>query len=193
MKLTCPSCGAEYPIEAGLLEDDGKRLAAVLGEMEPILARAAIAYLRLFKPTKTALRTARAIKILHELLTLVRAGTVCRDERGGIQRPAPIAAWVAGIDQMLQQPGRLQVPLSNHNYLRHVVFGLADAADAKAEKQREQDIRARPRAPAPLDPKQKLNDHLQWLATQLARGFIDQAEHDKQVADTKARHGGGVE
>lgn len=190
MKLTCPSCGAEYPIEAGLLEDDGKRLAAVLGEMEPILARAAIAYLRLFKPTKTALRTVRAIKILHELLTLVRAGSVCRDERGGIHRPAPTAAWVAGIDQMLQAPGRLQLPISNHNYLRQVVFGVADAADAKAEKQREQDIRARPRAPAPADPRQQLTDHLNWLADQLARGFMTQADHDSQVAETRARHGG---
>lgn len=188
MKLTCPSCGAEYPIEAGLLEDDGKRLAAILGEMEPTLARAAISYLRLFKPTKTALRTTRAIKLLQELLALVRVGTVCRDERGGLRRPAPIAAWVAGIEQMLQQPGRLQLPLSNHNYLRQVVYGLADAADAKAERQHEKELRSRPRGPS-SDPLQKMNDHLRWLQTQLERKFITQEEYDKQTAETRARYG----
>lgn len=193
MKLTCPSCGAEYPIEAGLIEDDGKRLAVIFGEMEPALARAAISYLRLFKPPKTALRTTRAIKLLEELQGLVRAGTVCRDERSGIRRPAPVAAWVAGIEQMLQQPGRLQLPLSNHNYLRHVVFGIADAADARAEKQHEQELRARPRGPmSPAEnPLQKMEDHLRWLRTQLDRKFITQEDYDKQVAETRARYEGG--
>lgn len=192
MKLTCPSCGAEYPIEAGLLEDDGKRLAAILGDMEPALARAAISYLRLFKPVKTALRTTRAIKLLQELLALVRVGTVCRDERGGIRRPAPIAAWIAGIEQMLQQPGRLQLPLSNHNYLRHVVFGLADAADARAERQHEKDLRTRPRGVTSPEsnPLQKMDDHLRWLKTQLERKFITQEEYDRQTAETRARYEG---
>lgn len=108
---------------------------------------------------------------------------------GGIHRPAPIAAWAAGIEQMLQQPGRLQLPLSNHNYLRHVVFGLADAADAKAEKQREQELRSRPRTPSSADPLQKMSEHLQWLKTQLERRLITQEEYEKLVAETRARHG----
>lgn len=193
MKITCPSCGAEYPVEAGLLEDDGKRLAAILGEMEPLLARAALTYLRLFKPTKTALRVVRAIKILSELRELVREGTVCRDERNGLHRPAPIGAWVAGIEQMLQRPEALRLPLSNHNYLRQVVWGIADQADAHAERDREKTLRTQPRAPAAqADPLQRMNDHLSWLRTQLDRKFITQEEHDRQAAETRAKYSAGA-
>jgi len=185
--ITCPSCGLQYPVDAGLIEGDGKRLAAVVAEMEPQLARTALAYLRLFKPPKSALRTARAVKILQELLELVKQETVCKDERGGIRRPAPPAAWCAGIEQMLQQPGRLSLPLSNHNYLRQIVFGLADAADANAERQRDQQIRSAPRGGS-TDSLEPMNNHLRWLGEQLKRGLIDQAGHDAQVATTRVRH-----
>jgi len=194
MKLTCPSCGAEYPIEAGLLEDEGKRLAAIVGEMEPVLARTALAYLRLFKPAKTALRTARAIKVLQELLELVRVGTVCRDERNGIHRPASSAAWIAGIEQMLQQPERLRLPLSNHNYLRQIVWGIADQADAQAERQRGKGVSRQgtggfaPAADAVDNDLRKMNDHLIWLKTQFERGFLTREDYDRQVSETRAKY-----
>jgi hypothetical protein len=199
MRVTCPSCGEDYPIEAGLLEADGKRLAAIMGEMEPALARAAISYLRLFKPPKTSLRTTRAIKLLQELQELVRAGTVSKDERTGVHRPAPVAAWVAGIEQLLKQPERLTLPLSNHNYLRHVVFGIADAADARAERQREQELRSR-RELKPVDslmpsiatPTEKLNTHLAWLRDQLDRKFITQEQYDEQAAQARAKYQQGA-
>lgn len=136
MQVTCPCCAARFPLEAGFSDDDGKRLAAVLADMEPPLARAAIAYLRLFKPAKTALRLPRAIKLLQELAALVAAGTVCRDERNGVRRPAAPAVWVAAIEQMLQQVERLVLPLTGHGYLREVAFGIADKADAAAERDR---------------------------------------------------------
>ncbi|CAM5601048.1 hypothetical protein [Rhodanobacter lindaniclasticus] len=152
--FTCPCCGADFPWEAGLIEADAKRLGAVLGDMEPALARAAMSYLRLFKPLKTALRLSRATKLLQDLAALIAEGTVCRDERTGVRRPAPVSAWVAGIEQMLQQADRLTLPLSAHGYLRQVVFGIADAADAAAEKSREQDLREgrRQAGPSPSKP-----------------------------------------
>ena len=67
IRITCPECSAQYPIAAGLLDDDGKRLAALTGEMEPAMARAALSYLKFFKPAKTALRTSRALSVLQEL------------------------------------------------------------------------------------------------------------------------------
>lgn len=142
MQLVCPCCDTPFPIEAGLADADGKRLAALLAEMDPALGRAVIGYLRLFRPAKQALRTARAAKLVAELDALVRAGTVCRDERAGVRRPATTAHWVAGIEQMLEQRERLTLPLSTHHYLRAIVFGLADQADAAAERQREADARA---------------------------------------------------
>ena len=48
------------------------------------------------------------------------------DERNGVRRSASPAMWATGIEQMLAQRGSLTLPLENHNYLRAVVFGLAD-------------------------------------------------------------------
>ena len=81
MHVTCPSCHEPFPIVAGFLEADGKRLAALLAEMEPVLGRAVLAYLRLFKPAKQGLRTTRAVKLVAELDAMVREGSVTRDER----------------------------------------------------------------------------------------------------------------
>ena len=141
MRATCPDCGSQAHLSAFFAEDDGKRLAAQLAGMAPELGRAVIGYLGLFKPAKTALRLTRAVKIVEELQQLVDAGTVCNDERSGVRRPASPATWAAGVEQMLAQRASLTLPLANHNYLRAVVFGIADKADAAAERQVEEQRR----------------------------------------------------
>lgn len=190
IRMTCPCCGSEFPWEAGLVEGDAKRLGAVLAGIEPPVARAAMAYLRLFKPAKTALRLTRATKLLQEIEALIREGTVCRDERSGVRRPAPAGLWVAGIEQMLAQAERLTLPLTGHGYLREVVFGLADKADALAERQREQALREGQRAPAAsptLMQPSKLANELAFLRQMRDYKQIDQAEYDRRVADARAR------
>lgn len=191
MRICCPSCGESYPIAAGLADDDGKRLAALFADMEPVLGRAVIGYLRLFKPAKTALRTARAIKIVEDLMALVRAGSVCRDERGGLRRPASPAIWAAGIEQMLAAPGKLTLPLANHHYLRAIVFGLAEQADAARERTTEADLRAGKRRAGPSDEvmsESPLQNHLAWLRQQLEYGSIDQAQFQAQADAAKREH-----
>jgi hypothetical protein len=161
--------------------------------MEPPLARAAMSYLRLFKPPKTALRLPRATKLLQELAILVGEGTVCRDERSGVRRPAPASAWVAGIEQMLQQVDRLTLPLTAHGYLRQVVFGIADAADAAGEKVREKDLREgrRPAGPSPSrQVEDKLTNELAYLDQMRRYGKINQIEHDTLAATARERFGG---
>lgn len=192
MRVTCPCCQETYPIAAGLADDDGKRLAALFADMEPVLGRAVIGYLRLFKPAKTALRNARAIKIVQELVELVRPGTVCRDERGGLRRPASPVLWAAGIEQMLAAPGKLGLPLANHHYLRAVVFGLADTADAAAERQREADARAGKRRAGPSDnvvSESPLQSQLAWLRQQLEMDRLSREEYDEQVRQAHIRYG----
>lgn len=142
MHVTCPSCNESFPIVAGFLEPDGKRFGMLLAGMEPALGRATVEYLALFTPAKQKLRLAKAVKLVAALDALVREGSVCRDERGGVRRPATAAHWVAGIEQMLEQRARLTLPLANHHYLRAIVYGLADQADAVAERQREADKKA---------------------------------------------------
>jgi hypothetical protein len=189
MKVTCPCCNSDFPLEAGFSDADGKRLAALMVEFEPALGRAVVAYLRLFKPAKTSLRVSRAISIVSELLDLVRAGTVCRDERNGLRRPAPISVWIAGIEQMLAQPG-IETPLDGHNYLRKVVFALADQVDAKAERTREDTRRpqgtARTGVSPPRAPEAPLAAQLAWLRSQLDYGAIKADDYERLVAAARA-------
>lgn len=44
MRVHCPSCGEDFPLDAGFLEADGKRLAALLAGMEPALGRTVVAW-----------------------------------------------------------------------------------------------------------------------------------------------------
>lgn len=185
MQVCCPCCNTEFPIEAGFAEADGKRLAAVLAALEPTVGRALIGYLRLFKPPKTALRMARAVKFASEVTALISTGDVCRDERGGVRRQAIPALWAQGMEQMAAQRDRLTLPLDGHGYLRAVVFGLADQADAVVERTREEHLRRGDRptvkgkaGESPIEAAIGYANHMldlgQWAKDQ-AGEFIDKA------------------
>lgn len=195
LRVNCPSCGTDFPIEAGLIEGDAKRLAAVLAGMDPLLGRTTLQYLHLFKPAKTALRLSRAFKVVAELADLVDAGSVCRDERSGDRRPTNPALWAAGIEQMLVQRDRLELPLTNHNYLRKVVWGLADQADAAAERQRDVDLRQGRRTGSgsgvspPQPPEDPLVRDLRYIDQCFGYGQFDEAERDRRKAEARAKHG----
>ena len=73
-----------------------------------------MAYLRLFKPPKTGLRPARWIKLASQVLALVQAGSVCRDERSGVRRAASPQLWAEGMEIMLAQRDSLTLPLETH-------------------------------------------------------------------------------
>lgn len=191
MRATCPDCGTQGHIAAFLVEDEGKRLAAVLAGMAPDLGRSSIAYLGLFKPAKTALRLARAVKLLQDLDAMVATGSVCRDERG-LRRPATAATWAAGIEQMLAQRATLTLPLENHNYLRTVVFALADKADAAQERQRDEALRTTRTSRVVVDggaSESKLANTLAWVAQQLSVGLIDEAKAAELRQAANEKHG----
>lgn len=193
MHVTCPCCSESFPIAAGLLEPDGKRFGMLLAGMEPALGRATMEYLPLFAPGKQKLRLSKAVKLVAALDALVREGTVCRDERNGVRRPATAALWVAGIEQMLAQRDRLTLPLANHNYLRMVVYGLADQADFAAERQREASARtgaSRSVGPSPptsiADP---LAEQLRYLDQMRDYGKLTDAEWDAEREKAFQRYG----
>lgn len=138
VQVTCPECQASFPLSAGFFDADGKRLAMVLAGAEPALGRAVIRYLALHKPAKQALRLARAAKLAEEVIALATAPEVCRH---GTARPNRTAYWVQAIEQMTEARGKLRLPLSGHGYLVEVAAGLADQADAVAERAREEQLR----------------------------------------------------
>lgn len=195
MHATCPHCAFQAEIEAFFADDEGKRLAAVVAELPAECGRAVLAYLRLFKPAKTGLRTARAVKLAREVVALVAAGTVCKDERSGVRRPTSPSMWAQGIEQMLAQRDRLTLPLETHGYLRAVVFGLADSADAAAERQRETDarvgkhLRDGSEKPAPTPVETKLQNALAYIAQQVHMGMMTSDEAEAERAKARAKYG----
>ena len=194
MRLTCPECGAQGALAAFLAEDDAKRLLAAVVDLAPPLHRPALNYLALFKPTKNALSLPRAARLIGELRQLVDTGNVCRDERGGVRRAATPAMWVEGIEQMLVQRASLTLPLANHNYLRAVVFGIADSTEAKAEQAIEKQRQSGNHRPAPKlgeNSESKLANTLRWLRQQYDLEQLTEDEFNKRVAEAKQKHGAG--
>lgn len=176
MQIQCPCCGEQFPFEAGFADADGKQLAALFAKLDPKLGRAVLGYLRLFSPAKRSLRMTKAVRLVEELLALVEAGQVQRDARTDESKPAPPRLWAAGIEQMIVQRERLQLPLENHNYLRAVVFGIASdpvqvqaAAPAKAQR-------------ATTTPQQTLQDAIGRIDADLRLGIIDKEEGERRVA-----------
>ncbi|AGG89905.1 hypothetical protein [Rhodanobacter denitrificans] len=192
MHVTCPTCSESFPIVAGFLEPDGKRFGMLLAGMDPVLGRAVVEYLALFTPGKQKLRLVRAVKLVTLLDALVREGTVCRDERGGVRRPATPVQWAAGIEQMLEQRGKLTLPLANHHYLRAIVFGIADQAGAAAEQARETAARSGRRAVGPSPPTaaaDPLTEQLAYLDKMHDYGKLTDAEWDAERAKAFAKYG----
>jgi hypothetical protein len=195
MRATCPECGAQAHVAAFFVEDDGKRLAVAVAGMAPELGRATLAYLGLFKPAKTTLRIARAAKIAQEVADLVAAGSVCKDERSGVRRPATPQQWALGMETMLAQRASLSLPLESHGYLRAVVYGLADKVDAAAERQREADARVGKHLRDGSDngaskhQETPFERHMAWIAqTEHVGGFTPE-EAEAERAKARAKYG----
>lgn len=134
MKLVCPVCQAEFPLEAAM-NDVAARQAVVkafeLTEIGSLLIR----YVSLFKPAKQALSMARLAKLLEELVPMVKSGQITRN---GTQYPAPQAYWQQAIETTLAQRDKLDLPLKGHGYLLGVIANHANKASGQAERANEQ-------------------------------------------------------
>ena len=194
MQATCPCCQTAFPLEAGMLDADAKRLALVLAGADPALGRALIGYLRLHKPAKTVLRMGKAAKLAEEVVALATASEV---RRGGVSRPNAARYWAMAIEQMLELRDKLRLPLSGHGYLTEVAYSLADSADAAFERQTHADARAgkhlaaasEKSEPAQQPLETKLQNALAYIAQQLHIGSITAEQATEQRAAARAKHG----
>lgn len=133
MRLTCPCCQADFPLEAAL-NDIAARQAIVRAFRETPFGDLLIGYTNLFKPPRQVIRMTKLARLLEELLDMIGEARV---KVGTKVLPAPAAYWQQGIEQMLRNRESLNLPLDSHNYLKKVVFGISDKADARAEQQAE--------------------------------------------------------
>lgn len=180
VRLTCPGCGCRGDIEAFLTEEDGKRFAAMFAEMEPAVGKAIVRYLRMFKPPSSELRLSRAVALVADLVVLIEAGSVCKDERTNQRRAASPAVWAEAIEQLLSAPPS-DLPLRNHHYLRAIAFGIAGEHTQRAPAHAAT-AAVRPTGISPIREIDRREEQRMWLADQLRYGQITQAEYEKKVA-----------
>ena len=132
MILTCPSCGATA--SACAWENDiaaREAMQAVIALPAPV-AKVTLGYLSLFRPLERALTWKKVKKVVGELSALVATGYL--QVQGKPARSCPPQFWATGMEQMIERSATLQRPLKNHNYLRQIVWQLADQADAQQEQ-----------------------------------------------------------
>lgn len=132
MKLTCPSCGAVASADAW--ENDviiREAVQAVTSLPDPI-PKVMLNYLSLFRPGRRALSWKKVLRLSREIATLAAAGHI--QVQGKVARPCTPRHWHAGMEQMAERRQSLSLPLKNHNYLRQIVWQLADQEDAANER-----------------------------------------------------------
>ena len=132
MRLICPSCGAMHSAEAWTNDEDARQVVATIAELPRDVARWALPYLGLFRPKARVLSWKRARRLVEELRDFAMAPEI--SWKGQPPRPNAPEAWARGLEQIsVRPPGDL--PLQGHNYLRAIVYGLADEMDKRKEAQ----------------------------------------------------------
>lgn len=154
-------------MESFLVDDDAKRAVVAVGKLPGDLPRLCWAYLGLFrKPASTRVLTwERVGRIVAELADLVAE----KDMSWKGQRVVPSRPdyWAQGIQAMLDSDamGKLERPLDGHNYLRAVVYGIAEKAWHQGNVRREEEAKRRPpEAPQIRRELRHENDHVVPLA-----------------------------
>ncbi len=131
MKLICPSCGATASIEAWSNDSTAREAVVAVASLPAPLHLSTLRYLALFRPAKSALSWKKVLRLVGEINDLAQVGYV--SIQGQIDRNCPPRIWAAAMDDMVERQGAIKRPLKNHNYLRQVAYGLADAEDRQRE------------------------------------------------------------
>lgn len=115
MKLCrCPICHSDIHLE-GLIEDDaGRELLGKISQLTHGCAQPMVSYLGLFKPAKSNLNNARALKIVSDVLELYPCSLLLA------QALSETVASLRKKRQQALQAGQKIEPLTNHNYLKSV-------------------------------------------------------------------------
>lgn len=133
MKIVCPCCQTDFPLEAGINDVDARAAVQRALTLTPI-GKALLGYVQLFKPEKRSLSWAKAVKILDQLIPMILDGKI---EYKGRVWAAPQSHWENAIQQMLDTRETLRLPLDKHNYLFAIISGYADKSEKKQEAQTE--------------------------------------------------------
>lgn len=133
MRIVCPCCQTDFPIEAGVNDVNARAAIKRAFSLTPV-GDLLLAYVQLFKPEKRVLSMPKLVKILDELLPMIQAGKV---ERNGRIYVAPHEYWRQALEEMQNKRDQLTLPLKSHGYLFTIITGYAEKVESKAEAQAE--------------------------------------------------------
>ncbi|TBW58537.1 hypothetical protein EZI54_03905 [Marinobacter halodurans] len=117
MKLgRCPVCHSHLHLDALIQDDAGSELLGLLAGLGRPLARPLVQYLALFRPAKSDLSNARALKLAQDTLAIA-------------DRDSLIAGLQDTVRSLHEKRQRGETkPLKNHNYLKQVLATVAPEA-----------------------------------------------------------------
>jgi hypothetical protein len=117
-------CHAHLHLDALVQDEAGRDLLALFATMQDDLGRALVSYLTLFRPAKSDLSNARALRLAREVLALEAS-------------PNKLAWALCETVESLRAKGESRA-IKNHNYLRRVLENAPaieiEACLARAER-----------------------------------------------------------
>jgi hypothetical protein len=190
-EVVCTVCGARQPLVA-TLEAEAAREAwtaalSVFGESVPGTVAALARYLDWFAAPEKAPQTRTVVRVLQDLGARLAAGEV---RSKGITRPAPLRAWVEGMQLIVSGRTEATRPLATNGYLAGIVFNRAEgaAAGGVSGPAAGAAIRGADRPSGALE-RAHLEGDLRALRTMLAGAREPSAEESlrRQIADAESR------
>lgn len=141
MMLSCPNCGVDLDLVFAANDADAREFHALILKTPPLLVRPIIRYLSLFRPEKTRLRWSRMVRLLGELLPMIRDGRVTY---GHASYTVTYQHWVDALTYLVETPPpTMTLPLKGNGYLLSIIAGSAEKAAATAEAKEITDKRNR--------------------------------------------------
>lgn len=136
----CPRCAYKAPVICFVDAAEGGAMLQAFSDLPHAVQKPFLKYLSLFKPASgCAIQSSKAERLTRDLVALVAKGYV--SEQGKADRPCSPVFWVMGMERLQELAGTLDLPMKNHNYLRSIVYKLANQADAQREQhQRHQEV-----------------------------------------------------
>lgn len=139
MRLICPACGCYGPLDTFCSDEDAKQAGVILDALPADLGRRVRTYLGYFRNPKAArvMAPSRFRRLAEELRDLVSSQDIQWDGRRIL--PNRPEYWARSLDDLAarEAAGKIRRPLENHNYLRAMAYGLADAGAETALRERE--------------------------------------------------------
>lgn len=133
MRVICPCCQTDFPIEAGISDVAARNAIKRAFSLTP-LGDLLLGYVQLFRPAQRAISMTKLVKLLDELLPMIQAGRIEHNKR---VFAAPHDYWKAALEEMIAKRDTLTLPLKSHGYLLTIIAGAADKASAKIEAAQE--------------------------------------------------------